>query len=64
MIIAELKKKINKMVDWKRLVDAVLYTAILICGIIFILSLPIDAFIALVITFFVCSLIFLFYKEL
>lgn len=52
------------MVDWKRLVDAVLYTAILICGIIFILSLPIDAFIALVITFFVCSLIFLFYKEL
>lgn len=63
MIITELKK-MKKMVDWRRLADAALCTAILICGIIFILNLPIYAFFALEITAIVCALIFLFYTEL
>lgn len=63
MIIAKLKK-MKKMVDWMLLVDAVLCTAILIYGIIFILNLPIYAFLALVITYVVCVIIFLFYKAL
>ena len=36
------------MIDWERLVNAVLYTAILISGIIFIINLPIYAFLVLV----------------
>lgn len=52
------------MVDWERLVNAVLCTAILISGIIFIINLPIYAFLVLVITAFACALIFLFYKAL
>ena len=63
MIIAELKK-IKKMVNWGRLVDAVLCTAILICGIIFIINLPIYAFLALVILAVVCVFIILCYKIL
>ena len=48
------------MVDWERLVNAVLCTAILISGIIFIINLPIYVFIALV----VVILVFSFYKIL
>lgn len=49
------------MVDWERLVKAVLCTAIIISGIIFIINLPIYAFLVLVITAFVCALVFAFY---
>ena len=63
MTIAELKK-IKKMVDWGRLMKAILCTMVPICGVIFIINLPIYVLLALTIPTFVCLLIFLFYKAL